>query len=99
MMMPIPIPVTRFALQADVLAVLAADLEDRVHLGVEVCGSRGLSRNLVVDMLGAQKRPHDLSRRSRRPDEADSTIPDLLRQRLEAFFGCLHRIAVRPPVV
>ena len=43
--------------QVDVLGVLAADLEDRVHLGVEVGRPGGVGRDLVVDVAGAQVGP------------------------------------------
>ncbi len=50
--------------QADELGILAADLEDGVHLGIDGRGGRGLRGDLVAHHVGADKVPGEVAPRA-----------------------------------
>jgi len=75
----------RAALQADVLGVLAPDLEDRVHVGIEVDRSGRLRGDLVPDHVGPDVVADQVAPRPGGPDAADADeAPDLVADLLQA---------------
>ena len=50
--------------QVNVFGILAADFKDRVDLAIEMGGAGRMSRNLIVDMLGAKVGAGELARRT-----------------------------------
>ena len=59
-------------LEEDVLRVLAADLEDRVHVLGEVGRTDRVGDDLVVDALGLEEDAEDLARGARRRGQGDA---------------------------
>ena len=85
--------------EEDVLGVLAADLEDGVHVRVEVGRARGMGRDLVVHMAGAQIGADQFPGRAGGPDQSDPEVAGLLRNGPEALARRCHGIASRAGVV
>ena len=85
--------------QIDVLGVLPSDLENGVHLRIEMGCACRLGRNLIVDVLRPEIGTGKFPGRSGCADQSDRAIPHLLDEGLEALAGGRHRIALRTPVI
>ena len=79
------------------LGVLAADLEDRVHLRVEVRGRRGMRDDLVDDAVRGSVEPGDVPTRAGDPQALDRE-PDAVHVAQDALqAGALDAATRRTP--
>ena len=87
--------------QQDVLGVLAADLEQRVDVGLEERGACRVRDDLVVDAGGFQEHAEQLARRAGGGDQADAGAgaADLSLHLRQAALERRDGVAVRAPVM